>query len=309
MPKSNIARTIFTHKHPDLDACASVWAARTYIRGAERLPIHFVSADWDGRGFGRRPEDLLLDLSAGIKGERDAAGRQHSCFAQLMKRHAPLEEQRALQALVQMVDATDSTGNAYLSIAPELTAEHARQFSSTGLSAVLSALATGPDVDDWWIVTAMSQIFDGMRKRALAQEKKRAMAKDPRIVKRYTASTGDVACLVTGAQGMNSVLFEEGPQIRFVIYTSPNGSEYGVNRNDLATMLDLHNTHVQKVLLKAGEAGKWFVHPNGFLLSWGTHKAPAQVPSRVRAEDLAQAYVDYLESLPKAAQTTSPSHR
>lgn len=300
----NFPVTIYTHLRPDLDACASVWAARTYIPGAKESQLRFVPANWNGRGRGRKPDDLLLDISSGMKGEKDESGKLHSCFALLMKRYAPPEERAALRDLIDLIDAMDSTGNAYKTLAPELTPEHARAFSWTGLGAVLSALAVAPGADDRSVVSAMCLILDGFRSRALAYQQKCAMANNPNIVKRYTAQTGEVVCLVTGAQGMNSVLFEQGAHIRFVIYTSESGREYGVNRNDLAPSLDIHNSFVQAVLTKAQEAGQWFVHPNGFLLAWGTSKSPAEAPSRVRPEDLAQAYVDYLDSMAKTDAST-----
>lgn len=76
---------IFTHINVDLDATASVWAARYFMANMAGAPVEFRPADWDGAEMIQG--DIAVDINAGgrgIKGEKGLDGTVHSCFASIM---------------------------------------------------------------------------------------------------------------------------------------------------------------------------------------------------------------------------------
>lgn len=298
---------IFTHGNVDLDNVASVWAAWRFIPEAADAPVCFVPANWNGHGYGRKDGDLLLDLTSGIKGEmRD--GRRHSCFALLMKQYASASDQAALEPLIELVDAADSSGNAYRAIAPNLTLEQARLFNRTSLSATLEALKQSATDDE--ALRIMSRIFDGYLKRGRSFQRTQQLIMDPRYVQIFTSTHGLKVYLAGPDLHLSSAIFEADPLAAFVIYQANLGKEYGVHRNDQLPHLVIANQIVLDAIKQAGEKladrDGWFNHPNGFLFCWGTKKAPARRASRVLPEDLVKALIAYLDQNPSPI---CPTHR
>lgn len=297
---------IFTHQNVDLDNVASTWAAMRFIHGAAEAQITFVPANWNGKGRGRGADDLLLDLTAGIKGEiKD--GKRHSCFALLMKQYASASDQAALEPLIRLVDATDSSGNPYRTIAPNLSLEQARLFNRTSLNATLEALKQS--LTDEEAMSTMCRIFDGYLKRGRNLQHTQQLITDPRSVQVFTSTQGLKVYLAAPDLHLSSAIFEADPLAAFVIYRANQGREYGVNRSDELPHLVIANQIVLDVVAQAGEKladrDGWFNHPNGFLFCWGTKKAPAEKASRVAPEALARALIAYLDQNPSP---TCPTH-
>lgn len=87
----------------------------------------------------------------------------------------------------------------------------------------------------------------------------------------------------------NAVLFERGVQV--VVYV--DGDNMGVVREGSLT-LRMDDPSLVEVIHAARETlgdgnGSWFAHPVGFMLAWGTRKAPATSSSLVDSRDLAIA--------------------
>ena len=140
---------IFTHFNVDLDAVCSVWAVRQFIPGARDAAIEFRPANWDGAEMAE--DDIAVDIPAGgrgIKGEKGKNEIVHSCFASIVAKHAPPEDQSALASLVRFVDAQDAHGSAVKFLAPEASREAQETLAMTGLNAVLRALQT---VNPLWV--------------------------------------------------------------------------------------------------------------------------------------------------------------
>lgn len=289
---------IFTHLKADLDALTSCWVARRFIPGAEDAPVEFVPANWDGQGHGRKSNDILVDLSAGIKGEM-VDGRRHSCFALLMKQYAPPEAQEALRNITAFVDAVDSTGNAYKALAPQLTMEQARLFNHTSLTSVIEALRA-TDASDHQLLNFTCKLLDGFLKRESDALYARRLADNPDVVRRHVAANGRIVCQIMRENKLSAVLFED-PRVAFVIYRSKGGREFGVNRADSMPELVIASPEVLALIAQAKE--EWFDHPNGFLFCWGTTKAPKTKPSRVNPDDLAKALVAYLDRVDPSPPT------
>lgn len=293
---------IFTHQRTDLDALASCWAARRFIPEARDALVEFVPANWDGQGFGRKPQDLLLDLSAGIKGDM-IDGRRHSCFALLMQRYAPEEAREAMRNITAYIDAADSSGNAYKTLAPQITLEQARLFSHSSLVSVVEALRTA-DATDQQLLDLVCLLFDGFLKRETDALYAKKLARDPNVVRRHVSKSGLIVCQIMRERKLNAALFEDDPLVAFVIYRSKGGREFGVNRADTMPHLVIASPEVQGLVTVARE--EWFDHPNGFLFCWGTSKAPKDKPSRVHPDELAKALVAYLDrTMPVPAPPTT----
>jgi hypothetical protein len=278
---------IYTHVNVDLDAVCSVWAAREFIPGAGQAPVIFRPANWDGEGL--EEGDLALDIPAGgrgIKGEKDADGRVHSCFATLVKKHASPEDQWALQPLVDFVDAQDTHGSAVKFLAPGLSRRNQAALASTGINAVLRALQSINRQNDLVVCKLMWEILSGLLKSFQARQRAELEAD------RASMFLGNTIALIENARefSTNGVLFERG--VRFILYV--DGNNLGLVREGTETLRMDHPT-IRRVVENAGEAEEWFAHPAGFLFCRGSRKAPATEPSRVYPKDLIRALSHILQ--------------
>jgi hypothetical protein len=262
---------IHTHFNIDLDAAASVWAFTRFVGEGE---VFFHPANWDGREM-KEGEDVALDIEAGgqgLKGEREADGTTHSCFASLVKMHCSASDREALHSLVEFVDAQDRGGNAAEVLGVTGTAK--KVLSATGINAVLRAFQALNPRDDKTVVEKMGEVFDGLLKTG----RSRLAAEEQAATAEWVG--GEVAIIENAtAMSTNGVLMERGAKV--VVFV--DGNNIGaVRRSDVQLRLD--HPAVKEVV--AGEEG-WFFHPAGFLAARGTRKAPATSKSVVEPQALA----------------------
>lgn len=279
---------IFTHFNVDLDAVCSVWAAQEFISGAESATVEFRPANWDGNGMSEG--DIALDMEAGgcgLKGEKEADGIVHSCFASIVAQYASPADQAALANLVCFVDAQDSRGSAVKFLAPEASREAQDALAMTGLNAVVRALQAAHPRNDAMVVERMSEILSGMLQAGRARQ--RAVAE---VEEKAEILPGGKVAIVTNARefATNGVLFEDYG-VRVIIYV--DGHNLGVIREGSET-LRMDHAELRAVVESADEMNEWFAHPAGFLFCRGSRKAPAENPSRVDPRSLAEVAAQLL---------------
>lgn len=276
---------VYTHLKVDLDAVASVWAAREFIPGVREAELVFVPANWDGEGMDQ--DDLALDIRAGgrgIKGEQRPDGTVGSCFALLVAQHASNEDQQALARLVALVDAQDAHGQPVKWLAPEASHEAQETLTENLIGGTLRDLQEELPNDDALIVELMGKIFSGRLKRGRARGRALAEADRAELI-----GDGRVAIVRDKRENAtNGILFSR--DVRVVVCEDDHG--ISVIRASGVT-LDMKHPVLLGIIHAAGEEygdepGKWF-SPRDFLLTTGTPKAPAPGPSQVRLEDMALA--------------------
>lgn len=280
---------IFTHLNVDLDAVASVWAARQFIPRARNAQVAFVPADWDGSDM--EEGDLAVDIRAGgrgIKGEKGENGIVHSCFASIVEQYASVEDRMAIPELVGFVDIQDAYGSVVKRLLPEVSKEALAFFAATGVNAVLRALQAAHRQNDALVVERMSEIFSGLLQAGHARVRAMREATRAQFV---GVGASRVAVVVNNKEyATNGVLFDDYG-VRAIVYV--DGDNLGLIRRDTES-LRMDHSDLRKVVEAAGEADQWFAHPAGFLYCRGSRKAPAKSPSRVNPKDLAEAAVKLL---------------
>jgi hypothetical protein len=262
---------ILTHMHPDLDALASAWLARR-MRG-NREEVRFVPASWPGPVS---PQDLAVDIPAGIKGRLDpATGRVSSAFLQLLVRPEAGPFRRPLAPLAALVEAQDTTGCGLETLAGRDIPEPVR---AHGLPALIEA-ARQTLQDDARILEWASCIFDGILLQHDLREKESRQADAARW-------SGPVALVEGDAAGE---LFRRGA--RAVVYS--DGPNLGALRARDETF---HLGDILEPWLRArGQADGWFFHSAGFIACHGSRKAPAAKPPAVPAVEVALHLSEYLQ--------------
>jgi len=282
---------VYTHINVDLDAVASVWAARQFM-GAQDAELVFVPADWDGNGF--EDGDLALDIRAGgrgIKGTEREDGTVGSCFAFLVAHHASASDRDALLYLSMFVEIQDSNGRAIEYLASGAMEFDQKTLDAVSINSVLRALQATHPRNDALIVERMSEIFSGMLESRRARQRAKIEANDAELIgEALVAIVRDKKEFAT-----NAILFERGVRVIVYVDTHEGGdvADIGVVREGSMT-LRMDDPALVEVIHAAGEQlgdgnGTWFAHPAGFMIAWGTRKAPATSPSRVRPQDLALA--------------------
>lgn len=279
-------RRVYTHISLDLDAVASIWATKKFVRGFKGAKVVFVSANWDGDGM--EINDLAVDIRAGgqgIKGEEETDGTTHSCFASLILKYASPEIRQVLAPLIAFIDAQDISGVAVQYLAPELNSETSMVLESTGLNAIFRSLQSRHPRNDLLVLKRMSEIFDGI---LLRQQARQRAERDADLA--YFLPGGKVAIIDNPSKSIAvRILFERG--IRVVVYI--DGYNLRLNRHPEETLCMSH-PKIRAVVEAASEADQWFSHPAGFLFCRGSRKAPVKSPSRVDPCDLAKAVASLL---------------
>lgn len=272
---------LITHYNVDLDAAASVWAARRFIPNGFMADLVFKPANWDGKDA--TEDDIIVDISAGgkgIKGDIDTVGQVSSAFRLIVDTYATADDKRALSGLVDYVNTQDSTGSALRVYVPG-NKESQRVLGATGLNAVLHGFKATLK-DDTAVIEKMGEIFDGLREVALQRWQAEAEAGKAQLF-----HGGKIALVVQengSNNGINGVLFGMG--VLVVIYQS--GYNLGiVTSRDCLNRAD--HDMFRQVVHDAGEADEWFSHPAGFLYCRGSNKALAVSPSKVKPQDLIAA--------------------
>ncbi len=293
MEVPKIVRTIHTHCGVDLDACASVWAFRKFYNGARGASVKFHPANWNGAEMGEN--DVALDMVAngrGWKGAKDEDGTTHSCFADIVAKYAPLNEQRALKYLVRYVDIQDSLGAVVDRLAPNVDLEARSTLSANGLNSILWNYHGVHKGNDATVLSRMSEIFDGFLHRGLAY--KRAMKEVERGTE-FFGNKKEVVVFCGSEEPAFGILFGRG--VRIIVYV--DGYNIGIRRA-MKEEFRVDHDALRAVILAAGEKtgdgeGLWFAHPKGFLFCRGTvPKAPATSPSNVDPRELARVAAELL---------------
>lgn len=271
--------TIFTHVNVDLDAVASVWAARNF-KGMKDAKVEFRPAQWGGEEM--TTDDMAVDIVAdekGIKGEKETNGTIHSCFVSIMK--CALENVRyALRNLITFINFQDSRGSAIESLLSSVTVQkwQMETIVTASLQSVFNALKFGNS--DQFVVEHMSEIFDGYLKVGLARLDAKKEVKRAEIL-----PGGKVAIIKTENEFLPTAeLFRKGAKA----VVCQDGFSLGVIRERNET-IRMDDPSVIAVVESAGEAVEWFAHSAGFLYCRGSRKSPATTPSRVDIRKLAEA--------------------
>lgn len=271
-----------------MDAAFSVAAAWELVPGAREAELVFRPADRDGHD--RRPADLVLGLKGGIRRRWRADGSADSCFGQVVARHAPAEDRKALAGLVRWVDAEVGSGQPVRQIAPGLGNDVQELLLEVSISGILRGLRRMHRGDDARVVEAMAEIFSGLLDRERSRLRATAEAVGARLV------GGARVAIVRDKQefSTNEILFDRGVQV--IVSEDAEGTSV-VSRKGV--VLDMTHPALLAVIHAAGEEygdadGKWF-SPRPFVLTTGTLTYPATWRTRVRLEDLAAVVVRLLD--------------
>ena len=281
---------IYTHQAVDLDAVASVWAARKFAPMANKAEVVFVPANWDGAEM--VDGDIAVDIYAGgkgaSKGEQDSDGTTHSAFEAILNRYAPREDREALVALAMFIDAGDSSSNAIKTLVPTASRKAQKALNATGLMAVFIAMKHVTH-NDAMLVEWVGKIFDGLLQ--MGREEARAVELAGKI-----AVVDGVAIAHNTSGAVRRSLYDDYGA-RMIVFVNDRDKALGLHRRDDETTRTDHP--IIRAVVEAtgeavaknegGESGKWFAHSAGFLFCWGSRKAPAKSKSRVRPEALADA--------------------
>lgn len=272
---------IVTHEKVDLDACASVWAARRFMCKDPNSRFGFISAAFTPPSV--VPDGLVfVDIDAGghgLKGTRDADGTTHSCFALIVERFCEDSDKRALAPLIEFVDAQDISANAVRHLAPGLDRDVQNILLRTSIVEVLWGLKEiyeGQGDKD--VVDQMFMIFEVLYVNGLQRLKAEADADRAELL-----GDGKVAIIRQGATpSVNAVLFDRG--VAVIVYE--DGNDLGVIRNPRVSWIRMDHEGLRAIVQAAGEAvgnggDTWFAHPAGFLFCRGSGVAHAPSPSRV----------------------------
>lgn len=268
---------VYTHINVDLDAVASVWLWTRVINPNVEYELIFKPANWQPDGEIEKG-DILLDMSAGIKGKNGG-----SCFQELALNHLSTQNCQALSELIQFVDALDR-GN----VIKNLIGANNKILACTCLSAVLRAFQAkyrrDPDKNRV-VCEKMFDILDGMLLTGRARMEAKEEAKNAEWISKDVAITRD-----NERTGTHGVLFEDyGAKI--IIYI--DGCNLGmVKKDDVDVRLD--NSIIKEII---GDEEGWYCDERGFLFARGTRKAPVDTPSKVNPHALAWAAVRLLETL------------
>lgn len=297
--------TLYTHKYVDLDAVASVWAARRFA-GMEDAGLLFVPANWSGDGMAKG--DMAVDLEAGgrgIKGRQDADGKVSSAFAEILGRYAPNEARAALAHVALFIDAQDAHGQAVKyflrpSGVPDTSTEDGagaleawrngrpskegqEVLSHISLAAVFRAVQAAHSRDDLTTCDMVGCIFDGFLELGLSKVR---AEKEAATAQYLAAEGGWLVGIIRDAKepGVNGLLFDRG--CCAVVYV--DGHNIGVvRRDDVTARMD--EPGIRAIVEAVGEIDEWFAHPAGFLFCRGSRKSLATSPSRVDRGVLAEA--------------------
>ncbi|NCT00067.1 hypothetical protein GW765_03770 [Candidatus Parcubacteria bacterium] len=285
-------RIIYTHANGDLDSFSSVWIMKRRHSLYENAKVVFVSADWDGEGM--KEGDKALDIYAGgkgIKGRVDSENNVHSCFAVLVESYCSPEEQKALSSLVRFVDIQDSGHSAVFKLAQGLDHGAKEILAGTSISAILKGFKSLYPDNDKKVMKMMFKVLDGLFAMKMVDP---PLSIEEGLKSTHIFSSGNVAIIEGDSRKktLRKHLFSKG--VKVVIYNT--GKSIALFRNPGFPSINLDSKEVRQVLVKAGEEisltgekGKWFLHKNGFMLAWGTKKAPSEFSSKANAMDLAKA--------------------
>ncbi len=252
-------RCVVTHLMVDLDAVMSVAAYAHLIgRRVKDLAISFVPA-----GIDKAPSGMVgLDITAGYK------GLPFSAFEGVVSL-MPLEDRQALRNLVSHVTRHDR-GDFYKLEDASL---------AIGTIGTMIKLLRSSGSSDLEMVELGERIFLSH----LSAGRLRVAAE--RTFEREAQWYGKVVLLPKDRKGPHSsIAYEKGAEL--VVYQ--DGHNLGVAARAGSKF------HLGKLLEGKIPEG-FFVHPEGFLVAWGTKKSPAQTPAPISAEALATLVAEQIK--------------
>lgn len=270
--------TVYTHKHVDRDALASVWAYKKYALPKDAdINLQFIRAADSPEED--KPMQVALDLDCGIKGDQEPGGKVHSCFKKLMEIYAPPEDQEALEKVIKYIDLVDVEGDAWL---PKKIAKNhnIKIFRSTDMKAILDSLRISYKKNDAKICETFEDIFDGL----LQNNRLKILAKQEANKAEYPYGPDIAIIRDKKSQFTNGEIFDRGARV--IIYV--DGNSLGVVRKDGEAF------HLGKILtgwLDEKESD-WFAHPKGFVVARGTFQSPAKTPSHIQPEEIAKFLIE-----------------
>lgn len=306
---------ILTHLHLDLDAVASVWFALRFIlkvkSGEEKdrqvsfialktakdlkeffvrdddsgqIEIIFIPAAWDGSAL--KDGDLALDIEAGsggIKGERDEDGTVHSCFMSLVQNYAGDQKVSSiLKNLAQVIDHHDAYGSNGERVSPLDWAEDRKRFQLFSSSfLILQAFRSSFNGSDQKICQRMIEFFDGWFRLSFEE------TYESEDVLESIKKVGKVAILFQEKGKKFNRVRRTVFSSNFEAYIYVDGCDMGIIVKD-PFRVRADDRRILKVIRKKKE--EWFTHSKGYLISWGSRKSPAELPSQVNPFDLAEAF-------------------
>jgi len=263
---------LYTHVAPDVDAAASVWAARKYM-GATSFELRLVPAGWNGNEL--TDDDIAVDIVAGGRGIKGKEAG--SAFKAIMETHAPKEDRDAIWWLIEYVTIQDSHGSVVRHLVPEATSKTVAILSGSSLNSVLQVLKREFSTHEEWI-QAVGRIFSALL------EEGQSRLRGEKEAERATWF-GSVAVIKNSDEpSASSHLFGKGAIV--VVYA--DGLNLGAVRRADQPNVRLNDPRIMAVIPE-DERPKWFAHEDGFLLACGTRKSPATEASRVTPEELALA--------------------
>jgi hypothetical protein len=296
---------IFTHDNLDLDACFAVLASiryffkesfTTFFKDPKwRDRIELVSADWDGKEF--QDGDIAVDIEAGEKGKKgdiEEGERVDSATVQIVEEYAPIEDRQALQNIVYYINEHDATGSAAGSILGKEVLDRKSTIKILKCGSVdgmfRAAQAAIGYQDKKKIIEHFSLVFEGYLINGRKDMK--AVELYPQRVKLHGRNKNIAFLDMKDAPfALCEVAFEKGAEI--VIYK--NGKDIGVKRRNFSKF-PVNHPLILKLIKDAGEEGKWFIHPAGFLICTGSNKKHANFQTKVRIDQLIYTVLKALES-------------
>jgi hypothetical protein len=270
-------KKIFTHEWVDIDAVASLWFALRFMLEEQDVEILFVPASWNGIDL--EPQDLALDISAGGKGikGRMYKGKVHSCFEELVSRHADRGTKRRLSSLVRSIDQHDTYGE---------KGKHKGDFFSL-LKMALRALRAVHGKDDRLICSRMFELLDGVYKLIDGQSQAKKNIYDSVDIVGKTAIIFDPDNSSSSRDYLNRMGYPA------VIYVDGNNIGLLVQNDLIRRGLRADHPEIKKLVEDIGEKDEWFAHPAGYLFCRGSRKSSRNTssepdPSELDPYDLAK---------------------
>jgi len=255
---------IYTHKSLDLDNASTV----SFLCMLYDIPmknIHFMEADWNN------PEDLqdilIVDMFSGIKGESkiDSNGNAIilSAFSSILQKLGSPSHKKAFKNLEIFIDAQDSTGD-WRRAYPDVN------FSQevSGLPTILTVFYALKNIDrdnDFALLQKWYSIIYGIQQSYNMYILARREAKNAEWYEGFP-----IAIMRNQKYPQTTrVLFGQGAKV--IIYT--RDYNIGVVRSNMC------NVNLGDGLKEFFPS--WFCHPAGFLVCWGSWKAPKAADSGV----------------------------
>ncbi|RLA82373.1 MAG: hypothetical protein DRG31_07460 [Deltaproteobacteria bacterium] len=269
---------IFVRKNIDLDTICAIWAIRKFVAEKKPVQVLFRSENWKGTGM--TDNDLAIGLHAGGKG----IVTEGSVFSEVVRRFASEKDWAILKPLIRFVG---KTRHIVLedSAEPEIVASLA--------FIVFSMKEVG--YDDAEILAGISSILDDLYKALCKRYEREMDFTELTIIKGPRAT---VALNDRGGVHRDALLFRSG--VEFIVIADERGNLAVLRNKDSSK--PILTVYVERILEEVDEPwsyepeeGKWFYHPEGFILSWSTRKHTAQYKSKVDPLRLAKAVAGIYE--------------